>query len=501
MLSLGKYKKEILGLSLLFVFYFALRLVSLTSLPIFTDEAIYLRWAQIALNDSTWRFISLTDGKQPLFVWATIVFMKIIDDPLVAGRLVSVFSGFATMIGLILLSHQLFKNKLVSFLTGLIYIVYPFAQVYDRMALMDGMVGTFAVWGLLFGVLLVRSQRLDIAYTLGFILGGAALTKSSGFFAAYLLPFTLLLFNFRQKKLVWKLVKWGSLVLLAFGISQVLYSVLRLSPFFHIIAEKNGTFIYTFQEWINHPLEFFLPNLKTMILWFLSYSNILSVLFIFGLATAKFRKENLMLLLYFLAPFLILALFGKVLYPRHFYFMTLSLIPIAALGLHTLVLKSEKYLKDKKLFLVPLVMIYPFYVSLQFAINPADAPLAESDVKQYVGSWPAGWGVKESIDFLKKESESEKIYIYTAGTFGLMPASLELYLHKDPNIIIGGFWPVNEELPSDISSAAKGAKTFVLFYQPCPACQDLYQPPWRWKTERVFKASRGYLAIYRVIPR
>lgn len=503
MLPIAKYKKELWGICFLLIAYFTLRLLSLASLPIFTDEAIYLRWAQIALNDSTWRFISLTDGKQPLFVWATMVFMKVIDDPLTAGRLVSVFSGFATLIGLSLLSYELFRNKFVSFLTGMIYIVYPFAQVYDRMALMDGMVGTFAVWGLLFGVLLVRRIRIDVAYTLGFILGGAALTKSSGFFAAYLLPLTLILFDFKQKKLVKNIAKWALFIFLAFAISQALYSVLRLSPFFHIIAEKNGTFIYTFQEWITHPVEFFLPNLKTLLEWFFAYFNIFTILAITGLAGKKYWKETLLLLLYFAVPFLILALFGKTLYPRHFYFMTLSLLPIASLGLYMIVLKSIKYIKNPKIawIIVPLILAYPLYVSLQFAINPAKAPLADSDLKQYVESWPAGWGVKESIVFLKDQARDKKIYVFTAGTFGLMPASLELYLNKNPNVIIKGIWPINDGLPEEIDAASKEGETYLLFYQPCPACVDLYEPPWNWPTEKVFKADRGHLAIYKVISR
>ena len=89
-----KHKWEILTSILLVAAYFVLRLIFLSRLPIFTDEAIYLRWAQIALNDAAWRFISLTDGKQPMFVWAAMVLMKFIHDPLVAGRLVSVATGF-----------------------------------------------------------------------------------------------------------------------------------------------------------------------------------------------------------------------------------------------------------------------------------------------------------------------------------------------------------------------------------------------------------------------
>lgn len=500
---LKRYSWQIAGIAALAFLYLSLRLISLTSLPIFTDEAIYLRWAQIALNDSTWRFISLTDGKQPLFVWATIVFMKFIDDPLVAGRLVSVVSGLMTITGLILLSYELFKNKIVSFLSGLIYIVFPFAQVYDRMALMDGMVGTFAVWGLLFGVLLVRNLRLDVSYTLGFILGGAALTKSSGFLAAYLLPLTLILFDFRKNKVWQRLAKWVLLAFFAFVISQALYSVLRLSPFFHIIAEKNGTFIYTFQDWIKHPFDYFLGNLKVLLDWWAVYLNTIIVPILIGLANRKFIRENFLLLLYFLIPFVILALFGKLLYPRHFYFMTLSLIPIAGLGLYNLIMILKKRTKNDllALFSVPVILAYPFYVSIMFATNPSKAPIAKSDYGQYVRDWPSGWGVKEAIDYLKQESEDKKIYVFTAGTFGLMPASLELYLHKNPNIVIKGIWPINDGLPKEIADASKKGETFLLFYQPCPACKDLYGPPWNWPTSKVFQAERGHLAIYKVIPR
>src|SRR5436305_975362 len=111
-----KYKSEIILATVIGVFYFLLRLIFLNKLPIFTDEAIYLRWAQIALHDSSWRFISLTDGKQPMYVWFAMIFIKFIGDPLLAGRLVSVFAGFFTLIGIFFLTYELFRNKTMSFL-------------------------------------------------------------------------------------------------------------------------------------------------------------------------------------------------------------------------------------------------------------------------------------------------------------------------------------------------------------------------------------------------
>jgi len=257
-----KYRLEILASLVITLLYFSLRLIYLTRLPIFTDEAIYLRWAQIALHDSAWRFISLTDGKQPLFVWVAMIFIKFIKDPLLAGRLVSVLSGFFTMAGIWLLTLELFKNRKTAFLTTIIYVFYVFAQVYDRMALMDGMVGTFAVWALYFSILLVRKVRLDVSYSLGFIIGAGVLTKTSDFFSIYMLPFTVLLFDFKSKFIKQRFIKWIILSVFAVLISQLFYSVLRLSPLFQMIQTKNATFVYPFTEWFTHPL-LFLPVIYT----------------------------------------------------------------------------------------------------------------------------------------------------------------------------------------------------------------------------------------------
>ena len=182
MLSLSKYVKPILIVFALVTLFFATRLYNLTSLPLFTDEAIYVRWAQIAEQDANWRFISLTDGKQPSFVWAEIVAMKFVDDPLLAGRLVSVFSGLFGMIGIFFLASEIFKNKRTGFIASFLYIIYPFSLVYDRMALYDSMVATASIWSLFFAILLIRYRRLDISLILGMVLGAGVLTKTSNFF-------------------------------------------------------------------------------------------------------------------------------------------------------------------------------------------------------------------------------------------------------------------------------------------------------------------------------
>jgi len=133
-------KKDFLIIFLIFFLYFFSRLVNLEKFPIFTDEGIYINWAKTAWHDASMRFISLTDGKQPLQTWATIPFLKLFPNhPLFAGRLFSVFTGFFSLSFIFFLLFFLFDKK-TAFFGSIFYIFTPYFLFYDRMALTDSAV-------------------------------------------------------------------------------------------------------------------------------------------------------------------------------------------------------------------------------------------------------------------------------------------------------------------------------------------------------------------------
>src|SRR3990167_10829646 len=139
------FKKHIKGRDLFLyaaisLLFFVTRLINLDKFPIFTDEGIYIRWARIAWHDATWRFISLTDGRQPLQTWATIPFLKLFpNNALFAGRLFAVFSGLLSLSGLFTASYYLF-GKRTAYLTTALYIFTPYFLFHDRVALVDSTV-------------------------------------------------------------------------------------------------------------------------------------------------------------------------------------------------------------------------------------------------------------------------------------------------------------------------------------------------------------------------
>lgn len=501
-----KYSWEIIIGVIIFLLFIFTRFYNILSLPIFTDEAIYIRWAQIAKGDASWRFISLTDGKQPLFIWLTMVAMRFVNEPLLAGRLISVGAGLASMFGLFFLGKELFKNYWIGLLSSFLYLIFPFALVYDKMALYDSLVGTFAIWSFYFEVLLVRRLRLDVALVLALVIGGGVLNKTSGFFNIYLLPFSLLLLDFKNQKFRKNLLKWIFFASAAAALSYLYYLVLRLSPFFHIIRDKNSIFVYQFNEWLTHPLEFFWGNISVgQWNWVYTYLT-WPVLFLIAIAffiDKKFLREKLLLFIWFLVPFVTLALFGRTLYPRFIFFMTLFLLPLAAFTLWS----AFKLISNKFIFLaISLVAISFMLYSDYFLLSDfGSAPIPDSDSEQYNNSWPSGTGVKESVFFFEEKAKNGKIYIATEGTFGLMPYSLEIYLGNNPNIEIKGYWPIKDNIPQELIEISKKKPVYFVFYQSCPPCTRFAEAPPLWGLKEVLKVQRrngdSFFTVYKINPK
>lgn len=496
-----KHKFEIFVLAILIFIYFISRFYSILSLPIFTDEAIYIRWAQIAKQDANWRFISLTDGKQPMFIWFMMVSLRFIQDPLLAGRVVSVGAGFFSLVGLFFLGREVFKNRWIGILSSFLYLFYPMALVYDRMALYDSLVGTFAVWALYLEVLLIRRIRLDISLILGMVVGAGVLTKTSGFFSIYLFPIVLLLFDFTHEDRLKRVLKWIGLAILSVFLAYGFYSILRLSPFFHIINEKNALFVYPLKEWIEHPFNYFIGNWKAVWDWLTRYMTWTVLLLVGGsfFITKSKIKEKLLILGWFLISAIALAIFGKTLYPRFIFFMTLFLIPLAAFSLFNICLG----VRNKLVLIVLFLIIFSLTFKTDYLIlnDFAQAPIPRSDLNQYKNDWPSGGGVKEAIEFFKEEAKKGKIYIATQGTFGLMPYAFEIYLINNPNIKIEGYWPIEDKIPAKVIEESKKNPTYFFFYQPCSSCKDIGTAPFHWGIDPVLQVKRGtnnYTSIYRI---
>lgn len=420
--------------------FFFTRTVNLHNFPIFSDEGIYIRWAKTAKQDPAWRFISLTDGRQPLQTWVTMVTLKAFpEDALVAGRLFAVIAGFAGLTGLFTLLFYLFGKK-AAYIGAFLYIFTPYFLFYDRIALIDSAVNASCVWILFFSILLVKTLRLDVALLFGLLSGVALLSKSTAqLFIGLSLCAPIVTFRKRIQENISPLVNYVFLYGVVVTISFIIYNIQRLSPFFHYINEKNHTFILTFSEWIHNPFALFWSNIQTVPTYaFWEMGWILPFIAILGFIQLFKKNKNLTvyLLTWILVPYLVISFFNKIIFPRYLlFFASLFVIP-AAYFLSQSKNKVLSFILVGFFFLSALFFDYPILFQAHKLLFP---PV---DRGQYVEGITAVWGADELVQMIRERSTDKPAIVLAEGDFGLVGDVLNSYLKPTDRIDVKGTWPL-----------------------------------------------------------
>jgi len=473
--------------------YFATRLFALDALPIFVDEAIYSRWSQISLHDASWRFISLTDGKQPLFVWVAMPFLYFITDPLVATRLVSVLSGFLTIAGLWYAGYLL-SDKRAGYLAAALGIITPFLFFYDRFAVMESMLSAAGIWVFNLAYLLAKFRRLDIALILGIAGGLALLVKSPAQIFILLIPVAYLVLPSVDNRFSSKsLLKYLGLFLVIFVLAQVIYNIQRLSPWMHMINRKTGDFVVSpLTMLIENPYRIWQNFIDTQ-RWLIAYLT----LPIYGLTLVGIYKmfkhiPNLLLVSAWVwLPMMALVTTAMLYRPRYLVFITPFILLYTIYGFpHK---TKHRLLVLSLLAIIPARFMYLSYVS------PLEMPLIKAD-QDYISGWAAGNGVKEISAWLveRAKSEGREIDVYTEGTFGLLPHGLELYTSPvSRNVKITGLYPIMAIPPLAVKqNAERNDETYFILNN----TQVTSLPPNSEEILSFKKADESYIRLYRIFP-
>ena len=424
----NEWKWLVLVLVIILFIGLGLRVCSLTILPIFADEAIYIRWAQVMRAESTLRFLPLSDGKQPLFMWLMIPLLKLIQDPLFAGRFLSVLTGMGTILGVFVASYLLFKSKKVALIASFVYSLVPLAVFFDKMALADSMLTMFGVWILAIGIVLVRTLRLDVAMILGFVLGGALLTKSPALYFSLLLP-TLVLF-IQKKKDFWR---YFILLIPTYLIGYGIFNILRLGPNFHMLALRNLDYVYPLSHILSSPLDPFKPfvDRSKEFYWIMGGGSLMIMWLVSYLVNFKSKlKELFVLTVWFLGPILISSEFSKTMTARYVLFS----LPFYVIIASAIFLINTKKLKIIQFLLISIFVVWSLAFNYKLLSNPETANLPRSERSGYLEEWTAGQGIREISDYLKSQSlrNNQTIVVGTEGYFGTLPDGLQIYFDSSP---------------------------------------------------------------------
>lgn len=463
----GKFLKNhsttLLILGFLAGLYFAIRLPNLTYLPVFADEAIYIRWAQVMKAEPTLRFLPLMDGKTPLFMWLMVPFFKFFSDPLMAGRMLSVVSGIFTVLGIWFIGAK-FINKRVGLWAAFLIVISPYFVFFDRMALVDSMLAAFSVWTIAVALLLVRNPRTDLAMILGYLMGGALLTKTPAFFTILTVPLTILTLNFNTTNWKKRGIQLILLWLIAILIGLFIYNLLRLGPGFSNLSSRNQDYVLSPMDIIYRPLDPFMPHLRDFgefVAPLLGYVVLAFLVWGVYLAVKKRNVYLVALLAISWMPLLIEMAFLRTFTARYVLFPVTYLMVVAAFGIDDVVLKmSKKFNPWLVIGGIPILLfMWPSYFFYNLYFDLENAPLPRMERDGYLEQWTAGHGLKEIAAFLDEESKNDDIVVGTKGAFGTLPEGLQIYTNKNRRItvIAGG-----QSLPDNVKTAAKDHPTYYV---------------------------------------
>ena len=139
-------KAHSLILLTLIIFYFLITGFHLLSLPVFADEAIYLRWTQLIIDDpKRYLFFPMNDGKTPLQMWLMLPLQFIFHNQLLAGRVLSLLIGLANVLVIGQISKTLAEKaklaqvNLAQYLAIFLTTILPFTFFHHRLALTDAL--------------------------------------------------------------------------------------------------------------------------------------------------------------------------------------------------------------------------------------------------------------------------------------------------------------------------------------------------------------------------
>jgi len=444
--------------------YFFTRLQNLTSIPVFGDEAIYIRWSQIIKNEETLRFIPQTDGKQPLFMWLTAVLLRFHFDPLITGRFVSVLAGFIALIGIFITTcvvidffnpsrdpikfifESIRDNFYYGFLSSLIYLFIPFTFFFDRLSVPDNLLSAFGIWSLLFSLLLAKFRRLDLSLILGMVLGLAWLTKSPAIYFIALSVFTFFVINFKRLSSYY-------LPIISAILAFFIYNILRLGPQFNMIALRNRDYVWSLSEVIKHPFDPLMPHLHDTLVIFGQYISWPVLIFAsIGLFLFFFYRKNIhlfILLSWGLLPLIANAAIAKVFTARYILFIIPSIIILISVGLSVFFKNNIS-----RIIFVLILLIPNLFWLKKISTDPFHLQLLSTE-SGYLSGWTSGWGIKSSADYLKDRAKSANIIVGTEGSFGTLPDGLQIYTDGTKQLTVIGLGLGFTSIPDNLVNARK----------------------------------------------
>jgi 4-amino-4-deoxy-L-arabinose transferase-like glycosyltransferase len=474
----GFLKRHPVGtiLALVFAAYFVTRLVSIRSVPIYIDEAIYLKWSRDALHGNLWASL-LWDGKPPLHAWSMVPFLRLLKDPLLAGRLTSVFSGALTTLGMFLLGKE-FMNRKFGLLAAVLYVACPYALFYDRLAIAESLLLALFVFAIYFAVKAAKSVNSYYLIGAGVATGLALLTKGTAALIYPILGFAYVTRSHAEKgrEKGRPLLRWSAALALSLLLAFAIENLLRLSPRFaersHFIATRTKSLSAALATPAKQFLAFNVSILDNMFKFLTPVVLVLALLGLFLGIKNKWRPTYF-LWIWLLIGAGVISLVGRFAWSRFYLVLVPPLLLSAAYIIYGLGASLARAWKGgsvaaRKLTAAAVASTMALVLvagTAQVSSLEKGMITARQGDLSFLSGRTAGVGMPETVRFLDEASRSQRVNVVVNDYF--VQLVLELYLGDDPNLNVitleleyrKGF---SDLLRATIDKAAASGPTYVV---------------------------------------
>lgn len=422
-------KKTTLAILILFV---ASRIINLLKLPIFNDEATYINWSWKMIYERQ-LFYSLLHAKPPLTMWLIGISRYVMNNPLLAGRTVSIIASLFTFLGIYKIGIEYFDKKFTS-ISLLIYSLIPIFTFFDRQALMEAMLTTIGVWTLYYSLGIIY-KNLQIDYLkLGFLSGIGYLIKTNAMVYSIEAFIGILIVNYINNDL--KKLKSINFIL-SLLISLIIMSPILLNKYFWLTLGQNEKYVFSLKELLSLPFQSWGTNilnyLSILLLYFGPLLIIISVAGIYLL----YKKERSVFIL--ITVFITFGLFFTVFMDR------LTITRHSSPYLLVLIFPISFYLKEVKNAklgaLLFVSLLQPAVLTLLLIFRPLlyfdllDKYSKVSQKHDYVTNWSSGYGVNETVSYLKNISQGKPTILAVRVDAGIPEDAVFTYFQDSKNYL------------------------------------------------------------------
>lgn len=427
------FLKQRYALIFITVFYFLIRTVYLTSIPIFNDEAIYLDWGWRETHVPGYLYYSLYDAKQPLLMWVFGIAQTLLDDPLFAGRFISVMTGYASLLGIYFVGKKIFGQN-TGLLASALYSIIPIFSFYDRQALMESSMTALSIWSFFLLLLLWQTNMRKYAALLGGVLGVGFFIKST----ALIFVLIILLFYgyrwLRESKTRKSILRQLGIIFLVFLLMNIL---LLIQPQFWSTLHTNSRYSLTISELIHFPVSIWIRNITANLqiaFFYISPFVFLSAIGGFFMLFKIKTKQVRFYAAWFIMGIVLQSLLSRFASQRYTVAFLPLLIPVAAFFIAEIIRRMRAGVGVSLLLIAPAIfmtILQIFYPIEYFHLGSRYIAYPET---QYINGYTSGYGVLEAVNYLKKEAKDRKIIVVVAENSGNPESAMNVYFNKFDNI-------------------------------------------------------------------